>query len=72
MPAAAHERNLLEAWLHGQAVILTLVAATVAIVLTLTVCCGTGLTWEHAGMIAVLLLAAGSCELFARLARTSP
>lgn len=66
----ARERNLLEAFCHGCAVILLVVAASAVLVLGLLLACGAHITWEHAGMLALLLLAAGALELFARLART--
>ncbi|MBL8729544.1 MAG: hypothetical protein JNM25_14010 [Planctomycetes bacterium] len=70
MTVAARERNLLEAWLHGWAVILGVIAATIAFVLVLMLACGTGLTWQDAGMVGSALLAAGALEFCARLART--
>ncbi len=72
MTETTRERNLLEAWFHGCAVILLVVAATAVLVFGLLLACGASLTWDHAGMLALLVGGAGGLELFARLARTRP
>jgi hypothetical protein len=69
MPATTRERNLLEAFLHGCAMLLVAVTATLAVVLALMLACGCTLDGEHFLMVPTGLLAAGSVEFLARLAR---
>lgn len=69
MPESARERDLLEAFLHGSAMLLVAVAATLAIAFALMLACGCPLEGQHFAVLATGLAAAGSCEFFARLAR---
>jgi hypothetical protein len=64
----ARERNLLEAWLHGWAVICVLIAATLTAVGVIMTACGCGAWCLLIG--APVLLPAAAFELYARLART--
>ena len=70
MTMVTRERNLLEAFLRGLAVIHALVAATLTTVMALMLVCGAGPgTWALLA-VAGLLLMAGTYEFFSRLART--
>lgn len=63
------ERTLLEAWLHGWAVMLCCIAATLALVVALLVILGAAMPWEPVGGVLALVLGAGVFEFYSRLAR---
>ena len=70
MTVVTRERNLLEAFLRGMAVIHALVAATLTTVLAFMTMCGAGPgPWAWLAVVALLLMAA-TYEFFSRLART--
>lgn len=68
--AALRERNLIEAWLHGWAVILGVIAVTIALVLGLTLLCDCELDGQHFVVPIAAGVAAGSFAYLARLTRT--
>lgn len=70
MNAPRRERTLLEAWLHGWAVMLCCIAATLAIVVALLVALGAAMPWEPVGGVVALVLGAGVFEFYSRLARS--
>jgi hypothetical protein len=61
------ERNLLEAWLHGWAVICACIAATLTIVGFIMAACGCGLWCTLIGL--PMLLPAATFAFYSRLAR---
>lgn len=69
MIETARERTLDEAFHHGCAVIVSIIAVTVALVLGLMLACGCELDGGEPWAIVALLLLAGYCEVRAHLAR---
>jgi hypothetical protein len=69
MRETTQERDLLEAFFHGLAVIHALVAATILVVIALVLACGAGPGSDALLTIPGLLVMAAAFEFFARLAR---